>query len=123
LYFWLQHGWMRWDFGARRPYRISLEKPRWWVVGYQHGRLLLRTGSLCLPRLVVRLPDRRTQAVPVPSSTPFSPKDFGQLCRLMTDSAWQGRRLVVAWAIIPRISLNARTDAGLAGVVVETSVS
>jgi len=41
----------------------------------------------------------------------------------MTGFAWQGRRLVVAWAVLPRISLNSHTDVGLAGVVVETLIS
>jgi len=123
FYFWLQHGWMRWDFGQRRPHSTGLGGLRWWVVGYEHGKLLLRTGPQCRPRLLVRFPGRRTQVVTAPASTPFSPKDFGPLCRLMTGFAWQGRRLVVAWAIIPKISLNAHTDAGLVGVVVETAVS
>jgi len=39
----------------------------------------------------------------------------------MTGFAWQGRRLLVAWAIIPRISLTAANDVGLVGVVTETT--
>lgn len=123
FYYWLQHGWMRWDFRARRSQRTGLDAQRWWVVGYEHGRLLLRTGSQCRPRLIVRQPGKRPQAVPAPASAPGSPKDFGPLCRLMTGFAWQGRRLVVAWAVLPRISLNSHTDVGLAGVVVETLIS
>jgi len=122
FYFWLQRGWMRWDFGQRQPQPAKLERQNSWVVGYERGRLLLRSGTQCRPRLLVAVPGKRTQVVAAPDSTPSSPKDFGPLCRLMTAFAWHGRRLVVAWAIIPKISLNAHTDAGLVGVVVETKL-
>ena len=121
FYFWLQHGWMRWDFGRLHPHPTHLNGLRWWVVGYEHGRLLLRTGTKCRPRLVVRVRGKRTQAVTSPTSTPASPKNFGPLCALMTGFAWQGRRLLVARAIIPRISLTAANDVGLVGVVTETT--
>ena len=121
FYFWLQHGWMRWDFGRLHPHPTHLNGLRWWVVGYEHGRLLLRTGTKCRPRLVVRVRGKRTQAVTSPNSTPASPTNFGPLCGLMTGFAWQGRRLLVAWAIIPRISLTAANDVGLVGAVTETT--
>jgi hypothetical protein len=122
FYFWLGRGWMRWDFGRRRPRWTGVDGLRSWVVAYEHGRTLLRTGSQCMPRLVVRLPNGSTRAVPVPAAAPGSPKDFGPLCHLMTGFDWRGRRLVVAWAVIPRVSLAAHTDVGLAGVVDETTI-
>lgn len=122
LYFRLRHGWMRWDFGTRRPRPTKLDAGQW-IVGYENGRLLLRTGSQCLPRLIVRIQGRSSETVPVPVSTTASTRGFGPLCRLMTDFAWTGRRLVVAWAVIPRISLNVHTNVGLVGVVIETTVA
>jgi hypothetical protein len=123
LYFWLRHGWKRWDFDARKPHPAAAGETRWWIVAYEHGRLLLRGGSQCRPRLIVRARGMPVQNVPVPASTPVSPRAFGPLCRLMTGFSWHGGRLVTAWAVIPRISLNAHTDVGLAGVVIETAVS
>jgi hypothetical protein len=122
LYFWLRHGWMRWDFGARRPQPASGGGRGWWILAQEHGRLLLRGGSQCRPRLIVRRRGARDRPIATPSSTPVSPRDFGRLCRIMTDFAWHDGRLLTSWAVIPKISLDAHTDAGLAGVVLETAV-
>jgi hypothetical protein len=122
LYFWLRHGWMRWDFGARRPRPARSGARGSWIVAEEQGRLLLRSGSQCRPRLIVRRRGAPDRPIAVPSSTPVSPRDFGRLCRLMTGFTWHGRRVLTSWAVIPRISLDAHTDAGLAGVVIETAV-
>ncbi len=123
FYYELERGWARWDFAAPRPSRTRVDPRRWSVVGYEHGRLLLRTVSPCRTRLIVRLPGKRAQTVPAPDSAPGSPKDLGPLCHLLTGFAWHGRRLIVAWAVVPKITLDAHTDVGVGGVVVETQVS
>jgi len=121
FYYWFQHGWMRWDFrGKRHP--VTIKGAGSWVVSYERGRLLLLVGSRCRPRLVVQAPDGRRIALPAPVSTPASPKDFGRLCRLMTDFSWRGRQLLVAWSILPDVSLRSHTDVGLVSVVMRTTI-
>jgi hypothetical protein len=123
VYYELERGWARWDFDAPSPSRTGVDPRHWSVVGYEHGRLLLRTVSPCRTRLIVRRPGKPAQTIPAPASAPGSPKDLGPLCNLLTGFAWQGRRLIVAWAVIPQITLKADTDVGVGGVVVETLVS
>jgi hypothetical protein len=122
FYYWLRHGWMRWDFGGKRHPVTGISGTRSWAVSYERGRLLLLVGSRCRPRLVVEPTGGRRIEVPAPISTPASPKDFGRLCRAMTDFSWSGRQLLVAWSVIPDISLRSHTDVGLVSVVMRTTI-
>jgi hypothetical protein len=117
LFYRLRHGWFRWDFGQRRPHLVRLPAPDSWVLGYEHGGLLLLGGSRCKPTLTLESRNK-SLVIQAPASTPASPRVFGPLCRLMTDFQWQGERLVVAWSIIPEISLRGGVEVGLVGVVV-----
>ena len=122
FYYWFQHGWIRWDFQGKRHPVTTIKGAGSWVVSYERGRLLLLVGSRCRPRLVVQAPGGRRIALPAPVSTPASPKDFGRLCRLMTDFSWMGRQLLVAWSILPDVSLRSHTDVGLVSVVMRTTI-
>ena len=117
LFYWLQHGWFRWDFGQKRPHVVKLPASRSWVLAYERGGLLLLSGSQCEPTLKLRS-RQRSLVIHAPTSTPASPKGFGPLCRLMTDFHWQDKRLAVAWTIIPEVSLRSGADVGLVGTVV-----
>jgi hypothetical protein len=117
LFYWLQHGWFRWDFGQRRPHLVKLPASRSWVLAYERGGLLLQGGSQCDPTLTLKS-RRQSLVIHAPPSTPASPKGFGPLCRLMSHFHWQDRRLAVAWSIIPKISLRSGADVGLVGTVV-----
>ena len=116
LFYRLQHGWFRWDFGQKRPHPVKLPAHSW-VLAYERGALLFLGGSQCGPTLTV---ESRHQSLVIhaPASTPASPKGFGPLCRLMTHFHWQDRRLAVAWSIIPKVSLRSGADVGLVGTVV-----
>lgn len=122
FYYWFQHGWMRWDFRGKRHPVTTIRGARSWPVSYERGRLLLLVGSRCRPRLVVQVPGGRRIAIPAPISTPASTKDFGRLCRLMTDFSWTGRQLLVAWSVLPDASLRSHTDVGLVSVVTRTTI-
>ena len=122
FYYWFQHGWIRWDFQGKRHPVTTIRGAGSWVVSYERGRLLLLVGSRCRPRLVVQAPDGRRIPLPAPLSTPASPKDFGRLCRLMTDFSWLGGQLLVAWSILPDVSLRSHTDVGLVSVVMRTTI-
>ena len=122
FYYWLRHGWMQWDFGRTKHSVAGISGIRSWAVSYESGRLLLLEGSRCRPRLVVQATGGRRIAVPAPSSTPASPKDFGRLCRSMMDFSWSGRQLLVSWSVLPDISLRSHTDVGLVSVVMRTTI-
>ena len=117
LFYWLQHGWFRWDFGQRRPHLVKLPASHSWVLAYERGGLLLLGGSQCEPTLTLKS-RHQSLVIHAPTSTPASPKGFGPLCSLMTHFHWQGRRLAVAWSIIPKISLSSGAGVGLVGTVV-----
>jgi hypothetical protein len=117
LYYWLQRGWMRWDFGEKQPQLTPNRVTGPWLLDDEHGRLLLLTGERCERRLVVRLRDGRSVRIPAPASTPISPRGVGPLCRELTSFWWTGSRLLLAWALTPTVSLESHEDAGLAGIV------
>jgi hypothetical protein len=121
LFYWLGHGWMRWDFARKRPEPTNV-KGSSWVLADEHDRLLLRGGSRCNPRLIVQLPRERSFVIRAPASTSASPKGFGPLCRLLTGVTWQGSRLLAAWYVIPKLSLQAHADVGLVGVIMATHI-
>jgi len=87
-------------------------------MGLEHRRLLLRTGTECRPTLIVRTPGRPAATVPEPVVAGSS--QYGPHCNLVTSVAWQGRRLVVSWTIIPKASLNSHVEIGVTGVVLQT---
>jgi hypothetical protein len=120
FYYQLRRGWMRWDFGERRPRPIDLESavssgpvP----LDYQRGRLLLAIGLPCKSTLIIR-GGGRTFRLPAPVSTPYSPKEFGPLCRQLTSAFWTGQKLLAAWAVLPKLSVESHEDVGLVGVAV-----
>jgi hypothetical protein len=122
LYYWLLHGWMRWDFGQKRPHLVDLRGVQPWLLGFERGRLLLLTGPPCRPRLVVQSRSHQKLAIDAPASTPASPREFGPLCRRLTDLAWKDGRLLVAWSVVPEVSQSAANEVGLVGVVTATRV-
>jgi hypothetical protein len=117
LYYWLMHGWMRWDFGQPRPHLTRLAPTSPWPLDDEGGRLLLLAGGPCSQRGLVRLPDRRKIRLPAPMRTPVSPRDFGPLCRNLTGFSWTGNRLLLAWSFVPRATSESHSDVGLAGMV------
>jgi hypothetical protein len=117
LYYQFQRGWVRWDFGKPKPFLTRFRGTIPWLLDDEQGRLLLLAGSGCKQNLVVRLRDGRKIRIPAPASTPVSPKNLGPLCTRVTSFSWTGRRLLIAWSLIPKISLEAHADVGLAGIV------
>jgi hypothetical protein len=120
FYYQLRRGWIRWDFGERRPRLIDLQSavssgpvP----LDYQQGRLLLATGLPCKSTLIIR-GGGRTFRLPAPVSTPYSPREFGPLCRQLTSAFWSGNKLLGAWAVLPKLSVESHGDVGLVGVAV-----
>jgi hypothetical protein len=123
LYYWLEHGWMRWDFGQPRPvpvpgFHTTSPSP----LAEEQGSLLLLAGPHCGQRLAVRLPDASTLHLPAPRSTPASPTEFGRLCRTVNGFSWRGRQLFVAWSFIPTISLQGHSEVGVSGMITAATI-
>jgi hypothetical protein len=120
-YYWLRHGWMRWNFGEARQHATGRQGLHSWVLDNEHGSLLLQTGPSCKPRLEIQLPSGRTLVAAAPNSTRASPKNFGPLCRELNAFVWQPPRLLIAWSLIPKLSVQSHTDVGLVSVISELS--
>jgi hypothetical protein len=121
LYYQFQRGWMRWNFGDRRPSPTRFRTTTPWLLDHEHGRLLMSTGEGCEVTLAIRLRSDQTLELPAPGSTPVSPRGFGTLCRQFTGFAWRGQRLLAAWSLIPSLSLQTHKDVGVAGIVTTAS--
>jgi hypothetical protein len=120
-YYWLRHGWMRWNFGEGHHHATGRQGLHSWVLDNEHGSLLLQTGPSCKPRLEIQLPSGRTLVAAAPNSTRASPKNFGPLCRELNAFVWQPPRLLIAWSLIPKLSVQSHTDVGLVSVISELS--
>jgi hypothetical protein len=122
LYYQFQRGWVRWNFGEAKPHLTRFRGIAPWLLDEEQGRLVLLSGAACKQKLVVRLRDGHKIRIPAPASTPVSPKKFGPLCRRVTGFSWSGRRLLIAWSLSPRISLEGHTDVGLASIVTAVKI-
>ena len=122
LFYQLQRGWVEWNFGEGRPRATSVRGIRPWLLAAQGGRRLVLTGQVCKPTLALLRPDGRMTAVPVPSSTPASPTQFGALCRQLTGIVWTGNDLLFGWTFTPKVSLEGHSEVGLSGLITSARV-
>jgi hypothetical protein len=122
LYFQLGRGWVEWNFDEARPRRTSLRGARPWLLAAEGHRQLILTGPACGTKVGVRFPDGRTAHLPSPGSSPASPTRFGPLCRQLMGYAWTGNRLLLAWSIAPKISVDAHQDVGISGMITAARV-
>jgi hypothetical protein len=118
LFYSLRGGWRRWDFGKRHERPLGFNRPGWWILASERGRLLLlSSGSRCRPRIALELAGGRRSALPAPTSTPASSNEFGKLCRVLSDTTWRGSRLLIAWTVVPELTLRTHGDVDVVGVV------
>lgn len=119
FYFAYGRGWMRWDFGQRRPSLMRIpgvDRPQ--VLALDRGRLLLFTGNRCRAKLVLRRPNGTAFVYASPVSSPLATHAFGPLCTGLTGIVLDRRHLTTAWTLIPDASIQAHSDVGLVGLVV-----
>jgi hypothetical protein len=116
LYYQLGRGWMQWDFDQPQPTRTWPHGLRPWLLSREHDHKLVLGGATCATTLAVRT-GSRTVAVAAPRSTPVSPTGFGKLCRQLTGFAWSGNRLLLAWTLTPRISIEGHKEVGVSGII------
>jgi hypothetical protein len=121
LYYQLGHGWMEWTFDEARP------KPTWphglhpWLLSRDGVREVVLGGATCATTVAVRT-NGATTALPSPSSTPVTPKGFGKICRQLTGFTWSGNKLLLAWSLTPRISVEAHEDVGVSTILTSADV-
>jgi hypothetical protein len=121
LYYQLGHGWMEWDFGRARPTPTWPHGLRPWLLSRDADRDLVLGGPTCSTTAAVHI-GTRLVAVRAPRSTPVSAKGFGKLCRQLAGFAWSGNRLVLAWTLTPRISIEAHEEIGVSSVITSTEI-
>ena len=120
VFYWLLHGWYRWDFGSARPQRIVTPgNSRSTPLVSEDGRLfqLIQTGG-CRSRIVVRRGRHRTTVIAAPSRLHnLTQRQHGVLCASLNGLSWTGDQVLSAWTLLPRSSEHADTDEGLIGLV------
>src|SRR5919109_195522 len=118
FYYQFGRGWMRWDFGQARPRPAGVRdqggEP--FPIAFDRGRLLLVHHVRCTSTLLVRDGGRISRRIAPPRSTRYSPTEFGPLCRELSSLFWAGQKLLVAWSVVPKLSLDSHTSVGLVGV-------
>ena len=119
LYYAYGRGWMRWDFGQKRPRLARIAGvPRTQVLALDRGRLLLFTGDRCRAKLVIDRPAGASLVYSSPVSSPLATHAFGPLCASLTGFVLDKSHLTTAWALIPDTSIQAHSDVGLVGLIV-----
>jgi len=121
LYYQLGRGWMEWDFGRARPTPTWPHGLRPWLLSRDAHRDLVLGGPTCSTTAAVHI-GTRLVAVRAPRSTPVSAKGFGKLCRQLAGFAWSGNRLLLAWTLTPRISIEAHEEIGVSSVITSNEI-
>jgi hypothetical protein len=112
---------MQWDFGHARPTSTWPHGLRPWLLSRDAHRDLVLGGPTCSTTAAVHI-GTRLVAVRAPRSTPVSAKGFGKLCRQLAGFAWSGNRLVLAWTLTPRISIEAHEEIGVSSVITSNEI-
>jgi hypothetical protein len=108
-----ERGWRRWDFGSSRPQTAPGPlPPHGQVLAVERAGRLSRVGTSCHPRLVLDSSGRSQVFVP-----PRVAGTSTEVCALITGVALEPDRLVVGWGLIPKISLDAHSEAGDLGIL------
>ena len=117
LYYWLGHGWREWRFGQAQPAPTWPHGARPWILARAGPRTLVIGGSTCATTVAVHTTGGKTDPVPPPGPTPVTTNRFGKNCRELTGYAWSGNRLLLAWLLTPKVSVEAHVDVGEGSVI------
>lgn len=110
FYYVLDRGWFSWDFADRRPRETKApQPPKGQVLAVDTRGILVQTGTSCHAKLVF-IGGRRTQEI-------LPPKAAGNVCAHVTGFSIQATRLVIGWGLLPKLSLQLHSDAGVLGVL------
>ncbi|HST14089.1 MAG TPA: hypothetical protein VLJ44_04450 [Gaiellaceae bacterium] len=113
FYFVLDRGWFRWDFTSRRPTSTDApQPPRGQVLAVDARGVLVQTGTSCHAKLVFMSKGRTRAFLP-----PRAPGGSGEVCAHVTGFSIEAHRLVVGWGLLPKVSLQTHSDAGVLGIL------
>lgn len=113
FYFVLTRGWFRWDFASRRPQASAApQPPTGQVLAVAARGILLQTGTSCHAKLVF-LSMGHTETFLPPKAAGVN----GDVCAHVTGFSIEANRLVVGWGLLPRLSLQTHSDAGVLGIL------
>jgi hypothetical protein len=111
-YYVLDRGWRRWRFAQRSPTPApGPQPPQGEVLDVERAGLLVRTGDACHPTLALIGAHTRSFRPPTVAATTSG------VCALVTGFSVDANRLVVGWELIPKLSLDTHSDAGMLGIL------
>ncbi|MEP6812926.1 MAG: CopD family protein [Actinomycetota bacterium] len=115
LYYALDRGWYRWDFGAKQPRRVGALAARSLTpVGFDGRRWLLLQHRGCDDALVERVRPGRTTTVASPARVRAVAGVRAGVCVRFQSVTWAVDRPVTTWIVVPR-AIHAE---GTTGVIV-----
>lgn len=118
FYYYVQHGWYRWDFGARRPVRVPLKGGSTQnVAALEGGRILIITGGRCQQTLTIASADGRTRRLGGPRAPKIVPTYGGSVCRQLTAVGSSSGKTLIGWSFLPLADLEAHIEEDLVGVI------
>jgi copper transport protein len=104
LYYALNRGWYRWDFGASQPRRVgALGSPSVAPIGFDGRRWLLLQHHGCDDELVEGVRPGATTPVATPARIRrVVGSDRANICVRFQGATWGGDRPVTTWLVVPR---------------------
>jgi hypothetical protein len=127
LYYRLQRGWYRWDFGKAQPRATPFSHPApTLLIGYEDGRWFLAPRTECRQRLIVQLRNGQRRLVTSPRAlNRRAPNPDSPRCVELRGFTWTGKQSVAAWGLYPKEEIEEHhgSEAGLTALVVAGRLS
>jgi hypothetical protein len=119
LYYALDRGWFRWDFGMARPRRMPFAtNPPAPLVAYEHGRWFALERRGCRYGLTTHRSGGPRSTLASPSRLMRLAKTQARgLCVQMGGLAWTGRQPLTSWGVLPSESAEEEEEDSLVGLV------
>ena len=115
VYYALNHGWYRWNFGAKRPLRIpELAQPSLYPIAYDGRKWFLLRHRGCDDSVVERSGSGGTATVASPARALSIAGVRTKVCVRFANLTWAEKHPVTTWIVLPR----ATHPEGATGVVV-----
>ena len=112
LYYALDRGWYRWDFGVKRPRRVgALAARALSPIAYDGEQWLLLQHRGCDDAVVAGLNPTRTATLASPARAHAVAAIRTGVCVRLESLTWAGKRPVTTWIVVPRASHSAGATA------------
>jgi hypothetical protein len=122
VYYALERGWYRWDFGQAKPVPAPFPGPKApTVLRFEDGTWFTIGQRGCKQQLIAQLADGTQKVIVSPDGLPPDAKVRADSCVQLSELVWTGTQPVSSWVVIPHESEEGHEDAGLVGVVVASA--